>query len=226
MIPPSPATDDLSGASIVVDTDVLIDLFSCHSIVEAWNHGAAVDPTVLGKRCTRARDALLVASALHNNKTRTYSLRAQWLNVLEQRVPPSVNDIPAFFARVVHLYILPTLLPDWRTVFPDDGGAPEPVRTAADRELERVAREYRLPLMTLDGDLTKRARKSGVTVITPAEYVASTSVDRVQELDAFFERYLDGVSAFANTQPNPAGVAERMRWLHDVIFAGIRARAT
>lgn len=226
MIPPTPATDDLCGATMVIDTQVLLDLFECHNVLDVWKRGALPGAADLGTRCTRARDALLMAILLHKTKARTYSLREEWLRVLEKLAPPTVNEIPTFFSRVMHLYVLPELLQDWRVVFPDEGGAPEPSGTKADRELERVAQAYGLPLMTLDAKSAKRARNLGVTVITPADYVTSSGCDAARELDAFFQRYLDGLPAFCRTQPvDPHALELRMHWVHDVVWTGIRMRA-
>lgn len=226
VIPPSPATDDLNGATEVLDSNLLIDFFDFHHVHDLWNGGKPVDEARLVQRCTRMRDALLLGMGFHAMKARTYTLTHEPLNLLERFAPPEANGLQTAFVRAAQLYVRAEVLSDWLIVNPDDDGNPEPTGSRADRELARVASEYGLPLITLDGDLRKRAAKAGVVVLSPHEYLAQTKLDMQKELNVFYKRYLDRLPAYAAAQPaDPAGVEELLRWILEVLYRGAFSRA-
>jgi hypothetical protein len=121
MIPPARATDDLCGASVVVDTNALVDFYSCHSIVREWKREPR-DAGRLATRCTRARDALLLAITFDKASAHTYCLAYEPMDKFVDFAPPSSDDLPSAFMRTSHLYVHAHLLNGWVIVTPDDGG--------------------------------------------------------------------------------------------------------
>ena len=178
----------------VVDTNALIDFYSCHDLYNAYESiaretatGAAFNienPRAVYRRA-RARESLLLVLYFHERRLRTYSLHDEFETKLTKFVPPSLppgNDPPdeftqAFTTEVVHV-VAPHVLPGWDAQIAQ---FEEPMAgNRADHTLCEKAQELRVPLITNEGyresgvledvKLRKRAKEAGVPVFTPREF--------------------------------------------------------
>lgn len=182
VIPPDPSTDDLQGATAIVDTNVLLEITSWHDVLNAYKNVEVEEPETpyMRHRRARVRESILLGIYLHKQKAVTYSLVSELVDLLARHAPPEARDFNTEYAKVVIHYIFDDIWRDWRKVGPDRGSGVEPRAHAADRELVRVAQAYRLPLITNEGNtpeginenngMRKLARANGVTLVTPKEF--------------------------------------------------------
>jgi hypothetical protein len=117
----------------VLDTNVLVDIHSCHDIVRKYGEraktlgpAAMTDRDVVFRRA-RAREGLLLAIYLHNVKATTFTLQGEAMRVLEKAAPPSAQggtSLPTDHLRFFIWFVKDRVIPGWNLHFclPKKGG--------------------------------------------------------------------------------------------------------
>lgn len=173
-------TLDTSELVAVLDTNVVLDIFSCHDVSTLYDRlgdapSAVAHPAAVYRRA-RARESLLLAIYFNATRAKTYSAHEPAI-IVRLVDPDAVDTIENHFTTLVAHFVKDTLLPDWQSLYrtePDEGHG-----SAVDRFLLSFAEQYNLPLITNEGftetgvqDLRLRAlaRERGVAVCTPSEF--------------------------------------------------------
>lgn len=171
--------------AVVLDTNVMLDVFSCHDVFDAYQRvgeGRLNEPELVERRA-RARESLFLAIYFHQNCVATYGLFDEARAILLERVPPTAHtEFTNHFTVVVLHHVRPTLLSGWVPL--GASNASVPLRgNAADQELVDYARRNGLPLVTSEGarrdgsvdtknKMRKLASQAGVSVYTPGAFWA------------------------------------------------------
>jgi hypothetical protein len=163
----------------VTDTNVLLDVHSCHDLTTAYNDAyarlgkAAVDDLTVVYRRARARESLLLGMHLNRVKATTYSLHFEPVDLLTKRAPPAAggatmeSDFTNMFLHFVKDYVLP----DWNMIMPTQPGTE--AKNDADKAYIDYAKQHGLPLITNEGygqnglvdeKMRKLAKDAGVAV--------------------------------------------------------------
>jgi hypothetical protein len=201
----------------VLDTNVKLDIFSLHDVLESHDEallvrgGAALHERRFVYKRARARESLLLAVQLHRMRATTFSLHHEQIELLTGRVPHDAvggrslpSDFVTFFLHFVKDYVLP----DWNPAMPREPGTER--SNEADAALIEAARELGVPLITNEGysqdgvvdeKLRKRARDAGVPVFTPREFW-SGKLDEQEAIEWF-------LSMFAAKMPSYLAERER-----------------
>jgi len=198
-----------SEIAAVLDTNVLLDVFSLHDLNAQYERlGMGFDeqgqpvgaerandrPAVY--RRSRARESLLLAIHLHKIAATTYSL-TEPITIIGERVDPSKQETfeTHFTTHAIH-FVTQRILPRWRAAMPTVHD-PSLVGTKADSALLDYARVHGLPLITHEGSteqgiadrkLRKRAQDAGVHVFVPREFYAGR-LDEAAETAWFLARF-------------------------------------
>ena len=114
----TPTEDETGRVDAVVDSNVLLDVYSCHDVVESYNDAyersgnAAIDhPSVVFRRA-RARESLLLAIYFGKIGATTHSLHNEAIDRLITRAPPApggqsmTSDFATTFVHFVKDYVL------------------------------------------------------------------------------------------------------------------------
>jgi hypothetical protein len=196
----------------VVDTNVLIDVYSCHDLTSTYEQVGveALDSSSAIYRRARARESLLLVIYLHRVRARTYSLHSEPLDVLTTNVDPQDDaTFETHFTKMVVNFVLPVVLPGWDAVRPDT-----PTRetgNAADAALIAYAKKSGLPLITnegftstgyFEGKIARRARAEGVAVFFPHQFYAQ-KIDEAAEIEDFVRRFVTNAPAFTDARQRP-----------------------
>jgi hypothetical protein len=170
--------DGVTPPSFVVDTNVLIDVFSWHAPLDEYDKlhatlgGSALDDPRFVHKIARAKESLLLLLHLNRTCTSTVSLRNEALGILERRAPPDGQDA-AYYTRTVIWFVQERLLPDWDAGVCGPGqdwekllvgpGWPAVLRQEGHKELKTptgdradawhvaMAKEQRIPLISNEG---------------------------------------------------------------------------
>lgn len=107
------------NAVAIVDTNVFLDIYSCHDAIVAYNTvyaeigRAAVDHPKVVYRRARARESLLLALYLNKVGATTFTLQSEAMDVLEDNAPPTAvggmrweTDFTSFMVHFVKDYVL------------------------------------------------------------------------------------------------------------------------
>ena len=106
----------------VVDTNVLLDIYSCHDLVGSFDlahqslgDGVLGDPSFLYRR-ERARSSLLLAVYLDRIKATTCSLNAEPIAMMLRSAPPMGGglDLRSDFTTFVVYFVKDHVLSDWQ----------------------------------------------------------------------------------------------------------------
>jgi hypothetical protein len=221
--------DHIPRISAVLDTNVMLEIYACHDLLEAHDAATArfkaspdlhtplgdldvaFDPKVQA-RLKRARESLFLAMHLHRTRATTFSLRGELESKLEQVVPvdPVGSDArrQLFTGTFVH-FAHEGLFPGWNPVF--EGVAGPQAGSDADRALLRFAKAGNLTLITNEGRLADggvdwsprkipaQAKAMGVRACTPGEFHGD--VDIQAERDAFATRFQAAATAYVTSLP-------------------------
>lgn len=218
---------------VVVDTNVLLDLYTCKDLFRDYEAMCAGRPesewVALSRarevvyRRQRARDAILLAVLLNKQRALAYHLQHEFLTLIKRVVPPTDTTSPETHYTSLLYRLLRRALPNWRQMTDDvhpllvERGV-EPVEgpglvgNAADTRLLGVAKEWAVPLITnegfgpngaVPGRLRDRARQAGVAVYTPSEFVGD-QLKLAVELPRLLKRLRIGVGPFMDGHPAPA----------------------
>lgn len=202
---------DTSTLAAVVDTNVLLDIASCHNLSGTYEvvgvRGVHTQQAVY--RRARVREAFLLAMYWNQLGSATYGLLDETRERLLANVDPAVGDAPEthFTTRMFH-FILPALLPGWKC-----GLAEQAARgNAADDHLLAFALEHRLPLVTTEGfseagvaerGLRRKAVLAGVPVFTPRE-LWKGKINEEESMAAFFRDFNRHAPAYIARNAYPA----------------------
>ena len=169
-------TDDLTA---VVDTNVLIDIFSCHDLNQLLmqlGEDGFLDRNAIYRRA-RARESLLLAIHLHSLGAKTYSVYEP-ARLMERIVDPeAVQSLETHFTTHVLHFVRDYILQNWEIRFPGEEDGQK--GNAADAALLMFAKEHNIDLITNEGftpagivdeKLRLMAKREGVQVFTPREY--------------------------------------------------------
>ncbi len=198
--PSATVTIETSDITAVVDTNVLLDIFSCRDLFEEFeSSGAGTDDGKLDEprlvQLARARESMVLAMYFDRISATTFSLHHEALVLLERVSPPQPSDFFTTFTTLLIHFVKDYLLPRWRITMPTEPGVE--CSNAADAALLAFAKEHRVPLITNEGyrpsgivveKLRKDAIDAGVPVFTPREFCAR-KINEVDEMDSFFTRF-------------------------------------
>ncbi len=114
-----PTEDEKTRVDAVVDTNVLLDIHSCHDAMDSYNKAHALlaaaaidDPSVVFRRA-RARESLLLAIYFDKIDAVTHSLHNEAVDRLVDRSPPApggtsiASDFTMTFVHFVKDHVLP-----------------------------------------------------------------------------------------------------------------------
>ena len=205
----------------VVDTNVLLDIYSCHNIAETYTNvgESGMDGADALYRRVRARESLLLAMYLHKVQARTISLGAEAVTILKGRVPPENRSPEATFTKMMAHVVVPRVLHEWQAMNPDPPG--EEKGNAADDALVAFAKEYRVPLITNEGftpsgyavgKIARRATVAGVLVFFPRDFYAG-KIDEAGEIEDFLLRFHGQAPVYASGQADPDGADRFMKFM-------------
>jgi len=202
----------------VVDTNVLLDIFSCHDISNAYAQFGEltaeqeIDLPPAVYRRARARESLLLAFYFHAQKATTYSLKDEVLAIMQGRVDPSADDTwhTQHTMQFAH-FVTNQLLSGWRLASQPSLGAAALQGDDADAHLVEYAREHGLPLITNEGfgptgiraeKMRKLATDAGVNVFAPGEFWRG-QIDESSEIEDFLRRFRKQAPAYAAARAKP-----------------------
>lgn len=189
---------------LLLDTNVVVDIYSISDLDDALHACVAgggdprTEPKV-GYRLARHRSAVALATWLSWKKRRTEALPSETLRILLARSPPSaVTTFKGVYTYYWVHFIRDYLLRRWQFSFKP--GVDEFIRgTDCDDLLLKLAGEYGVPLITNEGvtpvgqvapgKLHDRAKRLGLAVFTPAEFLATQGASLEQELECFYRLF-------------------------------------
>jgi hypothetical protein len=166
--------------SAVLDTNVLLDIYSAHDLLEEVNCDAPGKESVT-YRTARAKDSLLLAIKFHQTRAKTYNLHSELVAQLQKFAPPNPgpeNASYTLFTTTFSHFVKDYLLGGWDPYWPEEPDGAR--RTAADDALLKYAKANDLPLVTNEGNslkgieetgLRKKCKAARVSVFTPTEYL-------------------------------------------------------
>jgi hypothetical protein len=209
---------DTSEVVAVVDTNVLLDLHSCHDLVHSYDKSGGPETPETTYRRKRAKEGLTLAIYLHETRATTWSVASEPVARMLANVDPNAGDTLEFhYAMLFSNYVLPHVLHGWAPGMPP---TPDPAMTGnrADAALVAYAQQHGKPLITNEGIshsgtrntdkwLLKRARAAGVQIFSPEDfYQGKINVRRAAR--RFIAAFRRGVWDFVQTMPKPAFVSE------------------
>lgn len=219
----------------VVDTNLLLDLWSCHDMWAAYEKEPHGDTPAHLYRRVRAREALLLAMHLHRIKAGTWSLRTEAIDLLRKNVPTHASrEFKTHFTTLFSHFVMSEILQDWSPGV-DDGAV---VRgDAADDALVAYAKEHGLPLISNEGlattgqivekkdGLRDKARRGGIVVFTPEEYRRG-KIEDAQAIEHFLQQFDakagDYIASFPEENRGPAN--DSLGWMlgyYHLVLKGI-----
>jgi hypothetical protein len=185
--------------SAVVDTNVILDIFSCHDLDATYTRlgaAAAIDDRNARYRRARVRGSMLLAMYLNASRATTYSLHAEAVAKLTEKAPPkdTTSFLPAFTTEIVH-FIKDRLFSEWVA---GTSKEPETARgDAADELLIAKAKYFGVPVITNEGfkpsgivdeKMRALAKGAGVVAVTPEEFYAG-KLDEATAIADFLARF-------------------------------------
>lgn len=226
MVLQKPTASDFHGTIAILDTNVLIDVLSCHDVLDAYFMKTSFDADMIYRRA-RVRESLVLLEYLHRLKARTFSLYYEPWKVLVRAVPPERHDMRRTFIFIAIHYLFENLWRDWQTVVADVDASQEPSGTSADRVLVALAQAHRLPVITNEGygragtrDDTKAmcrlARKAGVQLLTPADFWHNR-IDPTEASHLILRKFRKRAGFFSKKQADPERAANALGQVFDYL---------
>jgi hypothetical protein len=231
----------------VTDTNVLLDVHSCHDLTTAYNDAyarlgkAAVDDLTVVYRRARARESLLLGMHLNRVKATTYSLHFEPVDLLTKRAPPAAggatmeSDFTNMFLHFVKDYVLP----DWNMIMPTQPGTE--AKNDADKAYIDYAKQHGLPLITNEGygqnglvdeKMRKLAKDAGVAVYAPREFYQG-QIDEAAEIEAFLQRFKEQVPVYMDVRKKLLGedkIGAVLTWVYGyyrmILLGEVEGRTT
>ena len=232
-------TDPVASASLdktdfvaIVDTNVLLDIFSCHDLSTLYDrlgHAdvAAYDPQATYRRA-RVRDSLLLAMYLHNRGATTFS-PYEARTIMVARVPPSaVDTFENHYTTIIVNFVKDQLLSRWRALSQNEDDNLHGTRV--DESLIALAGERQVPLITNEGftqagvvetGIRERAARAGVVAVAPREFFQG-QLDEEGAARAFIAAFRGRANGYIDSHPKRDVVLDSMKWaagyLRHVLF--------
>ena len=186
----------------VVDTNVMLDLFSWHNLMEERARpDASLRDDNVRYRIARHGAALRLAVWFHENEATTLSLKREGLRLFLRCVPPkpSGTDLNSDYTTTFINVIKPRALPGWHAGTTDvDANISG---DEADGSLVREAKRLNVPLVTNEekekGTVRKTAALANVRVVSPRELLTSKGFD-----ERAVAAFLDKLAALVNEEPS------------------------
>jgi hypothetical protein len=186
---------DLSGKNIdaILDTNAFIETATLLDLNRAVTDGSDKNTRLF--RWARRRDALLLSIILDHQKIQTFGLHEAHRKLGDLIEPQDAGVDPDHDFLVFHLHVVKDrVLTGWEHHVPMP---PETVDgTRVDNVLVATAQHNALPLITTEGltadgivdrGMRKKAKKAGVPVFTPGEFIAGRC-DAAKLAGTFMER--------------------------------------
>ena len=209
---------DTSEILAVVDTNVLLEIYSCHDTLEMYEEIGAANAQAHAEtdravyRRARARESLLLAFHFQNVRAMTYSLLDEVMAKLQEHVDPAAGGTwgTRHTIQFVH-FVKSRLLAEWRDHAQTPRGAAALRGNEADRHLVDFAREHGLPLIANEGSsptgthlrkMRKLATQAGVHVATPRQFWEG-KLDERTDIEAFLRRFREEAPTYARGQDDP-----------------------
>ena len=221
-----------SDITAVLDTNVLLDVYSCHDLERIYQDGAHVnDPRAIARRA-RAREALILGMYLSDIGATTYSVATEPIEQMHRHVDQ--NNGAEFTYHYTMLFtnvVRSELLRGWKDALPP-GHDPTMAGNRADDALVDFAAAHNLPLVSSEGlshtgdiDEKKRVRKRakglGVPVFTPREFYEGKA-DEGRLIPAFLKGFEARAPVFAARHDTAAIILGSIQWMngyfHHVLF--------
>jgi hypothetical protein len=167
----------------VVDTNAMMDLVSCHDVIDALKKSERDAWFRFG----RAAYALRMAIHFHETRAITFSAGREALDITVYRVPPDVNDIKTWYVRAWFQFVQPKLLHQW-TIKP---AAISGKGNEVDDGLVELARQLGCLLISNEGigpggpngnkdGIRAKAALASVRVMTTEEFCRSSRLSRTR----------------------------------------------
>ena len=215
----------------VTDTNVLLDVHSCHDLTTTYNllHAklgeAARDDLAVVYRRARARESLLLAMHFNKIKAATYSLHFEPVDLLTKRAPPAPGGatMESDFTTVFLHFVKDYVLPDWNMQMPTKPGNES--KNDADKAYIDFAKQHGLPLITNEGygqngfveeKMRKLARDAGVAVFAPREFYQG-KIDEAAEIQDFLRRFKEQAPTYIEAHRKKHGedkIGEVFAWIY------------
>jgi hypothetical protein len=200
----------------VVDSNVLLDLISCHNYTRKFEpvwatkgDGAWRDAGV-DYRGSRACDALLLAIYLDQIRATTWSSHGE-LDATARRIVPPRPELPGggdwerdYLTQVIH-FVMEVVLKNWKATAPESAELER--GNDNDRWLVAEARRLNVDLISTEGlkpdgsiDVTKTVHKEaallGVRVVTPRAFFRGKLLDEEAAAEAYLRRFAEQIPIY------------------------------
>lgn len=224
---------DVAPVSLVVDTNVFLELHSCHDLTKIVNrrHAGRTDPTTdvidhpdVRYRIVRAREAVLFAIHLDRIGATSWSLRTEPVAKLAEYVPPGGNaSMELHFTQAFIYFVKDHVLGNWNLVF--DKNDDHLAGDAADLAILAYAERNAIPIVTNEGvtadgiietkrtNMRRRGQGRGVRVFSTREYRAQLDVS--EAIESFLNRFYAEASKYLTTvRRDGDGWRELLQWVY------------
>jgi hypothetical protein len=189
---------------LIVDTNVLLQLYSVHDLTAAYARADSESDSAFVHRRERTRDALLFALLCDSEGLATGSLRNEPIRQLTSNAPPEGQDFETVYTQLFIWFIRDHVLTNWVPGFIREIDDTAMRGDACDDEYLALARNNELPLITDEGNteaglrevtrngkrnLRGRAHDAGISVFTPGEFWRVRGLDPVVASKSLLERF-------------------------------------
>lgn len=216
----------VSNPTVVLDTNVFLEVFSVHDLFEAYDAFPSTDALVselnteaLVYRRARARWALLMAIRLHHERAVSYSLGEAYVQMCKL-VNNDGQDPKGNITAMIVNFVAPRILSEWQCHWPTVDETPRKGNAADDAYVE-YAQAHDLPLISWEGyrengtiDETKRLRRwaaaTGVAVLTPEQYYERSGCDAEADIAWFLSRFRLEAPDYIAESPNSEAVRDAL----------------
>lgn len=194
----------------VVDTNVILDVFSPTDLLEAYKKGGDFHREAEFRRA-RARESLLLAWHLHSTSARTLQLPRENVRLMVEKAKPGALDQYLSVHVQLSIYLIKErVLERWHDGV--EAGCDDAMRgTACDDKLLELSARYSAPLVTNEGHspdgisdehpkkLRRRALDRRIDVRTPRQFW-SGKLDEDTACQQFLARVEAAVPGFVGAQ--------------------------
>lgn len=216
---------------LILDTNVLLEIFSAADLYRAAEHKpeGEIDSLELRARRARIRESLLLAWYLSESSQTSRSLGDEATRTLIRDADPKdLREFRSQFVQVSIYFVKDYLFERWNASV-ESGDLRG---NQADRALVSRAKEFGVPLVShevrADKALMKAARREGVQVVTPREYWQQHQ-NEDEAIGVFLRRFEAVAPRFLETQAkSPAAetaVAMRLAYFKYVLLGEHRSGA-
>jgi len=192
--------------SAVLDTNVLLAIYSWHDLLDAMERTLGQDPTAnlthadIQFWAQRARAAFILALFFNERRWATWSPPNELTRTLMSKAPPvgEEHGPKSNFVRLFVYFIKEKLLPDW-LAGGDRLSDESIIGNGVDELCLNAATEHSIPLVSWDGHgpngldpqkfISREARERGIDLVTPEELLSREKFDPTKAVERFFARW-------------------------------------